>query len=374
MAFDLEVIDTILKGDAFGVSLNDLRAQRVQQLGLPKLDLWINTLPFYLSGSEHEKAHHLYYTVIQAAFSKTALRLIDGCLIQEVQRFKQACLAQTVEDHGVLEGPEVDLSRLFNLWMTRVILKLVGIPTRSASDVIRSIRQIVVAGDTSAPDELYLEAESAVKNLFALCDPYLETEEMKRGVCASMLSSYARGEMDRERLLAAIGGFLTTAAENPPGSVIALVKGLTRYPEQLQMLREKPTLINKAADEAFRWFTNSGYIVREVLTASPLSQTQLFPGDMVACIPEAVHDNPTLHPHPEAFMIERKQRHVRAFGGGAWACTGQRLVRELVARTAKHLLLDESPVFTLTSDEEYGSNSFFRAPLHLYAKCVFPAE
>jgi len=372
MALDPEVIDAALKGEAFVVSPNDMRMQRVRQLQLPRLGLYMSTLPFLLNDEPHEKAHKMYFTVIQAAFSQKGLQLIDACLTEEVRRFKQACMAQTVNDHGVLEGPEVDLARMFNLWMTRITLKLIGIPTRYASDMIRSIRQIVAPADATASNEVYFQGEDAANHLFNICDSCLETEEMKQGVCASFLQMYEQGEMDRETLLAAIVGFLTVAAENPPGSAMALIKGLTQYPEQLQLLRENSSLINKAADEAFRWFTNVGYIIREVYMPCTLNHTQLSPGDSVACIVETIHQNATLHPQPEDFLVERKQRQIRSFGGGHWACTGQRLARELVARTGKHLLLNEEPVFTFTSDEEYGSNPFFRAPMHLYAKCVFP--
>jgi cytochrome P450 len=396
MAMDLELIDIVLRGEAFVVSPSDMRLRRVRQLQLPRLGLYMSTLPFLLEGEPHEKAHQMYYTVTRESYSRTALQLIDGCLAEEVRRFKRACIAQTVDDHGVFDGPEVDLARMFNLWMTRIILKLVGIPTCYAADMIRtlreviaplehsfyttaertdmirSIKQVVAPADATDADELFFQGEIAANHLFTICDSYLETEEMKHGVCASFLQMYAQGEMDRETLLATIVGFLSVAAENPPGSVVALVKGLTRYPEQLQLLRENPSLLNKAADEAFRWFTNVGFIIREVRTPCTLGLTQLSPGDLVACIVEAVHQNPTLHPQPENFIIERKQRQIRVFGGGHWACTGQRLVRELVARAGKQLLLDERPVFTFSPDEEYGSNSFFRAPLHLYAKCVFP--
>src|SRR5260370_7918365 len=102
----------------------------------------MSPLPFLLAVEPHEKAHHLYYTVSRESFSRTALQLIDGCLAEEVRRFKQACVAQTVDDHGVFDGPEVDLARMFNLCMTRISLKLVGIPTCYAADMMRSIRQV----------------------------------------------------------------------------------------------------------------------------------------------------------------------------------------------------------------------------------------
>src|SRR5260370_25350726 len=372
MGFDLEGIDTAVRGKEFVVSSNDVRAQRTEQLDLQMLSLVNNTLPFLLADEAHEKAHTMYYTIIQAALSKQSLKLIDEYIAEAVRRFKQACIAQTVDDHGVLDGPEVDLVRLFNLWMTRIILKLVGIPIRHASDTINWSRELMMAADASAPDAVRIQADTATKNLSSIFAPHIETEEMKQGVCASILQKYADGEMDFEKLMASLVGFILVAADNPPGSAVALVKGLTEYPDQLQVLRENALLIYKATDEAFRWFTNPGYIIREVRAPCTLHDIELYAGDSVACIVEAVHQNSSIHPQPEAFMIERKQRQVRSFGGGEWACTGQRLARELVARAGKHLLLNEQPAFTF-GQEEYGNNTFVRPAIHLYTKCVFPA-
>lgn len=153
----------------------------------------------------------------------------------------------------------------------------------------------------------------------------------------------------------------------------ALVRGLSTYPEQLRLLRAQPSLLTGAVYEAARWTTNVGYIMRAVMRPCTLAGCELRASDEIACIPEAVHQDPRLHPEPAAFIIQRQQRIVRSFGGGEWACLGQRLAIDMVALIGGGLFMgkEEPPAIRFTGKEVYGDNSFFRPPLHLYATCSF---
>ncbi len=382
LALGLEAIDTVLKQPEFGVASDEQRLMQVEPW--PLLTLLLTTMPFSLGGEAHDRAHAIFYQMVQEALRGSFRLRIAGQVAEEIKRFRQACLQASGFDDGVFEGEVIDLAWYFNLVCTRLILLLVGLPQELAATIIGWNGAFAIVADRSASVEALARANGAAQAFWDLLVPLLDAPPFREGVCQSLFRKQEAGEMTRDQVIATVLTFIAVASENPPRAVLSLVRGLYAFPDQLQLLqgqgyqerssRQLPASMLAAVDEAICWETSIGYIMRSVLSPCVLGGFALRRGDEIACIPEAVHSNEAFRPEPEQFRIQRPTRVIRSFGGGAWACLGQRLARDMVGYLGMSLLVDEHPRICFTGWELYGDNSFFRTPAHVYVTCSFDGD
>lgn len=383
LALRLAEIDTVLRQrPEFGVASDEQRLMHVEPW--PLLTLLLKTMPFSLGGEAHDYAHAIFNQMVQEALRGNFRRRIANQVAEEIKRFRQACLQASGFDDGVFDDEVIDLAWYFNLVCTRLILLLVGLPQELAATIIRWNGAFAIVADRSASVEAFARADEAVQAFWDLLIPLLDALPLREGVCRMLFRMQEAGALTHDQVIATVLTFIAVASENPPRAVLSLVRGLYAFPDQLQLLqgrgyqerssRQLPGSMLAAVDEAICWDTSIGYIMRSALSPCVLGGFALQAGDEIACIPEAVHTNGAFRPEPEQFRIQRPTRVIRSFGGGAWACLGQRLARDMVGYLGMSLLVDEHPRICFTGRELYGDNSFFRTPAHVYVTCAFDDE
>ena len=153
----------------------------------------------------------------------------------------------------------------------------------------------------------------------------------------------ARETLNMLRLLLSAGNETTT---NLIGNgVLALL----RNPDQLQRLREDPTLIPAAVEELLRYDSPVQASFRRVLADCEVNGFPLRKSDNVVVLLGAANRDPDVFEHPDKLDIARGQRSHLSFGRGIHHCLGAPLAR-LEGRIVLEMLRDRFPSITLRTD------------------------
>lgn len=127
---------------------------------------------------------------------------------------------------------------------------------------------------------------------------------------------------------------------------------LLANPDQLQLLKEDPSLIDGTLEETLRLDPTLQMSGRSVKAPRQIGGVDLAPGDAVSMVIAAANRDPEVFPDPDRFDIRRENadKHI-AFGLGIHHCIGHALARAeggvalevLFARLPDLRLTEESP-------------------------------
>ena len=127
------------------------------------------------------------------------------------------------------------------------------------------------------------------------------------------------------------------------------VLALLRHPEQLQRLREDPSLIPGAVEELLRFDTPAQADFRRVLTDCEVSGCPLRRRDNVVLLLGAANRDPEVFEDPDRLDVGRDQRSHLSFGSGIHHCLGAPLAR-VEGRIVLEMLLDRFKSMRLLGD------------------------
>jgi pimeloyl-[acyl-carrier protein] synthase len=175
--------------------------------------------------------------------------------------------------------------------------------------------------------------------------------ERRRRPGGDLLSLLIRGEheglMTAEELSAQcqmllVGGHLTLIDQ-----LSNAVHAFLKHPDQLEKLRQNPSLIASAVEEVLRYDPPLSFIHRVAAADLELGSATILRGERVLLALAAANRDPEVFANPDTFDIERAGNRHLSFGSGPHACAGGGLARlELeialvtLFRRFPHLALD----------------------------------
>ncbi len=127
---------------------------------------------------------------------------------------------------------------------------------------------------------------------------------------------------------------------------------LLRHPDQLQLLRDEPSLLKTAVEELLRFDPPVQLTARVALDDIEIGGKVLKKGQQATILIGAVNRDPAQFADPQRLDIRREDNRHLAFGMGIHFCLGAPLARvegqialgELVRRAPKlELAIDEPP-------------------------------
>jgi cytochrome P450 len=129
------------------------------------------------------------------------------------------------------------------------------------------------------------------------------------------------------------------------------VYALLTHPDQLQMLRDNPSLIPNAVEEMLRYdspVVEAGRIPLQNVSfgGCPISAHQSITPSLASA-----NRDPAVYPDPDRFDITRADTHHHSFGGGPHYCLGAPLAR-MEAQVAVEALLRRFPTLRLAPGAE----------------------
>jgi cytochrome P450 len=284
--------------------------------------------------------HERLRSLVQKAFTPR--------LIERMRPRVQAIADQLLD--AVQDSGELDLidDYAFPLPIT-VIAELLGVSAEDRNK-FREWSNAAVSGDTT---QEYME-KVLLPHMQAFTD-YLRTmfEEKRRNPKDDLISGLVRAEeagdkLSEDELLAMVFLLLVAGHETTVNLIGNGMLALLQHPDQLQKLREDPSLIEPAIEELLRYDgpveTSTERFAREDIA---IGGTVIPKGEMVMVVIASADHDPERFADPDALDVTRADNKHLAFGKGIHFCLGAPLAR-MEGQIAIGTLLRRMPNLRLT--------------------------
>jgi cytochrome P450 len=167
----------------------------------------------------------------------------------------------------------------------------------------------------------------------------------------------AGGRLSENELLNTAVLLLIAGNETTTNLIGNGMAALLRHPEQMQRLRDDPSLIPTAVEELLRFDSPVQMTNRIAKVDVDLHGTKIRRGDRVVLLLAAANRDPAYFVDPDRLDATRENNKHIAFGAGPHFCLGAPLAR-LEGRLAFAALLRRFPNLRLESDELRYRNNF----------------
>jgi cytochrome P450 len=193
----------------------------------------------------------------------------------------------------------------------------------------------------------YLDAYAAA---FQYCESLIEERRQapKDDLIGSVICAHdVGGTITTAELFATLMVLLTGGIGTIAGTTGLAMLRLGRHPDQMQLLREEPKLINSAIEEVLRIDCLGNFRHRWAKKDFDFEGLPVKQGMPIALSLGAANYDPVLYPKPGNFDIRRAPTDISSFGYGIHFCIGQAIARPSV-RTAVLSLVQRFPKLRLS--------------------------
>jgi cytochrome P450 len=259
-------------------------------------------------------------SLLAAPFTPGAVAALEDGIRRQVD----AILDRALELGGDLEVVH-QLAYPITMW---TILQVLGLPHEDGPAIQEWCIAFAEVESRRATRELYERASQAA---LAMAD-YLAAvyHERCRRPAADLMSRLVReereGGISRDEIIGNFMLLLMAGHETTVNLIGNAVWLLTRHPEQLRLLRQRPDLTRSAVSEVLRCESpvqtiSVGHATAPIL----LDGKRIMPGQKVVVALGSANRDPAVFACPERFDITRHRVHHCSFGPGLHHCLGNHL-------------------------------------------------
>ncbi|KEK22806.1 cytochrome P450 family protein [Bacillus gaemokensis] len=233
-----------------------------------------------------------------------------------------------------------------------VISEMLGIPTED-QEKFRVWSHAVIASPET-PEEI--KDTDEILSEFITYLQYLvdvKRNDPKEDLVSALIQAENEGiKLSARELYSMIMLLIVAGHETTVNLITNTVLALLENPEQLQLLKEKPELIDSAIEEGLRYYSPV-----EVTTARWAAESfkihdqEIQKGDMVIISLASANRDEDVFVNPEVFDIKRENNRHIAFGHGSHFCLGAPLAR-LEAKISISTLLRRMPNLQIKGERE----------------------
>jgi len=243
----------------------------------------------------------------------------------------------------------------------QMISKLLGVPDRDAEQLFHWADAVVYHTDPDFSELLYDKEDTEPYRLLPFRSPsslkvfeYAQKLASEKAKCpeADVVSILAASEeltpleFQTFFLLLVIAGNETTRHSLSHGAL-----ALARFPDQLDRLREEPTLMETATEEILRWASPQIHFRRTAVCDTELAGVSISAGDKVVMWYISANYDERAFADPFTLDLSRDPNpHVTFGGGGPHICLGAWMARlevrvflEEMVRRIRRIQLDGQP-------------------------------
>jgi cytochrome P450 len=270
-----------------------------------------------------EPDHRAIRNVTAEWFLPKSLARLEGRLAE--------LAVQYVDRMGELGG-SCDFARDIAMqYPLRVILTMLGLPESDFPRMLRLTQELFGASDPELSRGQDLESLVEVVTDFFVYFTQLTadrranpTDDLTSVIANAKIDGQPLGEMETISyyVIAATAGHDTTASAMAGG-----LQALIEHPDQLQRLREAPSLLPTAVDEMIRWVTPVKHFMRNATTDYVLHGHTFHEGDAVLLSYPSANRDERVFDDPFRFDVGRQPNKQLAFGFGIHYCLGHLLAR-----------------------------------------------
>lgn len=183
-------------------------------------------------------------------------------------------------------------------------------------------------------------------------------KEPKEDLLSALIAAEERGEvLSEEELLATCILLLAAGNETTTNLIGNGTLALLRNPDQLELLRNDPSLVESAVEELLRYdgpVQGTGRVAQEDVE---VGGTVIKEGQLAFTMLAAADRDPAQFPNPDTLDITRQDNRHIAFGFGIHFCLGAPLARA-EAQIAFSTMLRRLPDLQLAVDEPQWGGTF----------------
>lgn len=275
------------------------------------------------------------WLVFKAAPEHTRLRkMMNAVFSLQMIHAREPQIRRTVEDlfAAVEPGRQVDFMKdVAVLLPAYVILDMMGLP-RSDFRMIKEwsddLRLFI--GTSRADEDKYRKARSGADHMSAYFRNVIEQRRVHPGddvITKMMQAQDEKGSLGEDELVAMCMLVLFGGHETTTNLLGSAVVALLEHPQQQQLLRENPQLIDSAVEEFLRYDGPSNSIARVVAVDHELHGKTLRAGERVFAMINAANRDPRRFERPHELDIQRSPNRHLTFGQGLHFCLGAPLAR-----------------------------------------------
>ena len=272
--------------------------------------------------------HRAYRGVTSEWFLPKNLATLEGRLAE---------LARHSVDKMMSLGGECDFARDIAMqYPLQVILSILGLPESDYSRMLRLTQELFGAADEELSRGQSIEDLVEVINDFFVYFTAL-TEDRRAAPTSDLASTIANavipdadGGEQPLGLMETISYYVIVATAGHDTTSAAMAGGfqaLIENPEQLERLRDDPSLMPTAVDEIIRWVTPVKHFMRNATETYELRGHRFEAGDQVLLSYPSANRDEDVFDQPFRFDVGRSPNKHLAFGFGVHYCLGAMLAR-----------------------------------------------
>jgi cytochrome P450 len=231
-----------------------------------------------------------------------------------------------------------------------VICELLGVPVDDRDD-FREWSNAVVSGANRRREHLEAAANALAAYIAALIDN--KRQNPAEDMLSELISASEDGDrLDETELISMVFLLLIAGHETTVNLIGNGVLALLRNPDQLELLRNDPSLITNAIEEFLR-YQGPLNVATFRYTAKPctIGEVTVPKGEFVLVSLLAANRDPERYADPDQLDVTRSARGHMAFGHGIHFCVGAPLAR-LEGQIAVRELLARLPAIGLSAEPE----------------------
>jgi cytochrome P450 len=199
-------------------------------------------------------------------------------------------------------------------------------------------------------NELFHEAMAGAGNSFEWVDQACNRENIRPdSLGGEMYAAADRGEISEQDAKLLTLTILSAGADTTVITMGNAINAFARFPDQYQILRDDPSLLRNAFDEALRWDSPSRMAGRIARQDVQIDDYVIPEGTRCGLMFSAANRDPRKWDEPERYDIRRDLRGQVGWGQGIHMCVGKALAQaeadallgEIVKRVARIEPADE---------------------------------
>lgn len=289
-----------------------------RQLPIQQLIRYLNTWVAFKDPPEHTRLRKLMKTVFTQETVASRRDVIERSVNRLIRRLEGRSTFDFIEEFA------------FPL-PAMVILDLLGLPEEDMDDLKEwsNKMQLFIGSATSSPQKYDLAEEGAIRMAAYFRETIrLREKEPRNDLITHLLTlrelddALTEDEVIGTAMLFLFGGHETTTNLIGNG-----VRALLQNPEQCDLLRADPTLIDSAIEEILRYDGPTGASVRIVKNTHRMHGVELTAGERVFVMINAANHDERAFDNPDVFDITRTPNLHLTFNFGPHFCMGAPLAR-----------------------------------------------
>jgi cytochrome P450 len=184
-----------------------------------------------------------------------------------------------------------------------------------------------------------------------------------------LLTAADNGKLSHAECAPLMIDYIAPSLDTTISAISSALSLFATYPEQWQILRDNPSLINNAVNEVVRFESPLRAFARQARCAADVAGLQIPSGARLLVIYASANRDEREWDAADTFDICRDANRHLGFGQGAHACAGQSLAR-LETAAMLRALVDRVERIELTGEPAWAINNIIRRHEHLPLKLI----